>query len=305
VPALFAARSAVAPRSAERGFILVAVLWIMAALATLASIYSTYVGNVGIASHLDDDQLRARVAILSALELTALKLASGSADTQPARGAFTFRIDRSAVGVTFVNESARIDLNAAPKDLLTGLFIALGAKEDDAAGFADRIVNWRKAGTVAGENTEVAAYKSAGYTYAPRQAPLQDPLELRLVRGLPPALVDRALPYVTIFSGRAPIDVRVADPIVLLSLPKSTPDAVKKVMAERLANPEDGAGMIKLLGAASEGASATGASTIRVSVDVRGDDGAVARAEVVILLTDDDEEPYRVLAWRDVSDGPL
>jgi general secretion pathway protein K len=292
-------------RPAERGFILVAVLWIMGALATLASVYSLYVGDVAFASHADDDQLRARVAVVSALELTALKLSSVSPDAEPATGAFAFRIDRSAVRVNFINEAARIDLNAAPKELLAGLFAALGASADDAAGFADRIVAWRKNGAVAGQNAEAAAYKSAGYAYAPRQAPLQDPLELRLVRGLPTALVDRALPFVTIFSGRGLIDVRAADPIVLSALPKSTPEAVRKVMAQRAHNPDDGENMLKSLGAARANAAATGGATIRVDVDTRGDDGAVDRVEAVILLTDGDDEPYHVLSWRDVSDGPL
>jgi general secretion pathway protein K len=277
----------------------------MAALATIASVYSIYVGDVAASSHVDDDRLRARVAVLSALELTALKLSPVAADDRPASGDFAFRIDRSAVRVNFINEAARIDLNAASKELLAGLFAVLGAKPDDAAGFADRIIAWRREGTVAGQNAEADAYKSAGYSYAPRQAPIQDPLELRLVRGLPPALVDRVLPFVTIYSGSGAVDVRAADPIVLSALPKSTPEVVQQVMAQRAGNPDDGESMLKSLGAARAGASAKGGPTTRVGVDVRGDDGAVSRAEAIILLTDDDEEPYHVVYWRDVSDGPL
>jgi general secretion pathway protein K len=232
-------------------------------------------------------------------------LSAFAPDALPARGAFAFRIDRSAVRVTFINEAARIDLNAAPRDLLAGLFAAIGANADDAAGFADRVIAWRKKGNAAGEDPEATAYRAAGYHYAPRQALLQDSLELRLVRGLPAALVDRALPFVTIFSGRAQIDVRVADPIVLSALPKSTPESVQNVMAQRVLSPEVGESMLKLLGAARAGASATGVATIRIGVDVRIDDGAVARVEAIILLTDDDEEPYHVLSWRDASDGPL
>jgi general secretion pathway protein K len=306
---ILAARSTIFPawhgRPAEHGFILVTVLWIIAGLATLASVYSVYVDNIAMASHVEDDQLRAHVAVLSALELAALKLSSAPTETRPASGTFAFRIDRSAVHVNFINEGARIDLNAAPNDVLAGLFVRLGAQPDDAAGFADRIVAWRERATDAEEDTEAAAYKSAGYAYPPRQAPLQDPLELRLVRGIPAALVDRVLPFVTIFSGRAKVDVRVADPIVLSALPKSMPESIQKVMAQRVLSPEDGESMLELLGAAGAGASATGGATIRIGVDVRIDDGAVARVEAVILLADGDEEPYHVLSWRDASDGPL
>ena len=44
-----------APKPGERGFILVAVLWILAALATLASIYAVYVDVSGFAFRVDDD----------------------------------------------------------------------------------------------------------------------------------------------------------------------------------------------------------------------------------------------------------
>ena len=50
------------PRSATRaqdGFVLVAVLWILAALATLASIYSSYTVNTAAASLVADDRVQA------------------------------------------------------------------------------------------------------------------------------------------------------------------------------------------------------------------------------------------------------
>ena len=81
------------------------------------------------------------------------------------------RLDRSAIDVTFTAEGARIDLNAASKETLAGLFAAVGASPDDAAAFADRLVGWRTKADAAGQNDEVALYKSAGYAYSPRQAP--------------------------------------------------------------------------------------------------------------------------------------
>jgi general secretion pathway protein K len=35
---------------------------------------------------------------------------------------------------------------------------------------------------------------------------------------------------------------------------------------------------------------------------VRFDDGTRAGADIVILLADDDQEPYRILSWRDDFD---
>ena len=52
--------------ASEGGFILVVVLWILAALAALASSYSVYVGNAAFATQVNDDRLRIRNGISTA-----------------------------------------------------------------------------------------------------------------------------------------------------------------------------------------------------------------------------------------------
>ena len=61
------------PRS-DDGFILVVVLWILAALAALASTYSIYLGNAAFATQINDDRLRIRNAISTGIELSAYQL---------------------------------------------------------------------------------------------------------------------------------------------------------------------------------------------------------------------------------------
>lgn len=176
----------------ESGFILVVVLWILAALAALASSYSVYVGNAAFATHVTDDRLRIRNAISTAIELTAYQFLAAPEKARPAEGmaegAFTVHLARSTIDVAFISESARIDLNAAPKDMLDGLFVAVGVKPAQAVSFADRIIGWRKKADPAGQNGEVEAYRQAGLDYSPRQAPFQNVLELPLVLGLPISL---------------------------------------------------------------------------------------------------------------------
>src|SRR3954467_4838612 len=128
------------------GFILVAVLWIIAALATLATIFSVYVINSATAFTVHDERLQAEGCARAAIELAVYQLAAtpqaansqpanaqaGNAEpanpqTVPTRGRFLFRIGNARVITDFNSESARIDLNAAPKEPLAGLFAALGA----------------------------------------------------------------------------------------------------------------------------------------------------------------------------------
>ena len=293
------------PVAEEGGFILVAVLWILAALAILASIYSVYADNVVFASHINDDRLNIRAAVSSAIELAAYRMNAAPDDHRPPRGSFALRLAHSTVGVTFLAEGARVDLNLAPKPLLAGLFTTVGASPDDAASFADRVVGWRKANDGAAQNDEAALYKSAGYAYAPRQAPFQSVLELSLVLGLPTNIVARVLPLVTVFSGHGQIDVRVGDYEVLAALPEATPDQIKQVMAQRAQRPQNDDGLLKLLGSAQSNATIATTPAFRVDVEVRLDNGRRARAEVVILVLKDDDQPFRVLSWRDDGEGPL
>ena len=149
--------------SARDGFIIVAVLWILAALAALATIYSIYIKNSALAVSVMDDELQAEALVSASLELTAYQLAvpneaQRGTDTQratnsqrppdaqratepqrPTRGRFGFRLGRANVLVNFTSEAARIDLNAAPKALIAGLFATLGASGDDAGRYADRV----------------------------------------------------------------------------------------------------------------------------------------------------------------------
>jgi general secretion pathway protein K len=155
------------------------------------------------------------------------------------------------------------------------------------------------------QNKEAQAYKEAGYAYAPRQAPFQNVLELPLVLGIPPYIVERVLPLVTVYSGSAQIDVRVASPEVLSALPNVTPEELQKVLAQRAHDPLDGESLLKLLGSARAAANASPNSAARVKMQIRLDNGRVARAEVVILVLQGEDEPYRVLSWRDDSDGSI
>ncbi len=301
----------------ERGFILVAVLWILSALAVLSAVYSLYVSNAAVAAHVTDDGVNAEAAVragveLAAYELTAAPESSGSAQltaapgsSRPAQGGFAFRLGRSRIKVSFIAEGARIDLNAAPKKLLVGLFEAIGAKPDDADTFADRVVGWRKKADGEGQDAEAEIYKSEGYSYAPREAPFQNTLELSLVAGIPKHIIERILPLVTVYSGQAQIDVRVASPEVLAALPGMTPDVLRQVLAQRAKGTNDGESLLNLLGPARSNASVTPSKATRVLINVRLGNGRDVFAEVVIVTLQNDDEPFRVLSWRDDIDGPL
>jgi general secretion pathway protein K len=249
-----------------------------------------------------DRRVRAQALFTAALELTTYRLTTSDKDKRPPTGRFNFRMGRATVLVDFGSEAGRIDLNVAPKPLLASLFVTLGARPADADTYADHVTAWRGAAAQSGGgDTEAEAYRVAGLNYAPRHAPFQDVGELWLVLGLPPALVERALPYLTVFSGVGQVNVLAAPPVVLAALPGITPEQVNGVLAARQSVP-DGQAVLASLEGVRDSATVEMGRSVRVSVGLRFDDGSRANADIVILLTDDGQEPYRILSWRDDFD---
>jgi general secretion pathway protein K len=285
--------------TASDGFIVVAVLWILLALAALVSVFAIYVANTELAVSVNDDSVQAEALVSASLELTAYKLNTTRREDRPTRGAFSFRLGRANIDVDFRSEAARIDLNMAPKELLTGLFMALGASDDAAQQYADRIIGWRTAPSTDTTDKEASLYRAAGLNYGPRGGPFGDAAELTLVLGLPPALVEAAMPYVTVYSGRAEINIRDAAPTVLAAIPGMTPAR----LAAFLGDPGslDSQSVSGQLGGAQNVVTTEGSKAMRVTVRVRFDNGRKVASQAVILIGGS-EKPYRVLSWQDDID---
>jgi general secretion pathway protein K len=288
-----------APRPSPDGFIVVAVLWILAALATLATIYAVYVTNTAAALSVNDDQLKAEALVTAGLELTVHQLTAAS--ELPPRGSFGFRLGGATMAVDFQTESGRVDLNAASKELLAGLFASLGVPRETAENYADRIIAWRAPPTE-GQDKEASDYRMAGLKYPPRGAKFPHVDELSLVLGLPPELVERAIPFLTVYSGQAGINVLAAAPQVLGALPGMSPDRLYAILAQRQTARPDTAIIASLLGSSQSYATTESNRSMRVNIRIRFDNGRQMSSEVVVLLIDDSPEPYQILSWRDAID---
>jgi general secretion pathway protein K len=293
-------------KSGSDGFIIVAVLWILAALATLVSVYAIYVTNSAIAVAASGDAAIADPLVTAGVELAAYQLLGQTDEKRSAIGQFTARVGAAQLTIVFQTEAARIDLNAAPKELLVGLLVGFGASPLDAGDYADRIIAWRTQAPVQNIDTdpENALYRSAGLSYTPRHAPFTHVSELWLVQGIPQVLIERMLPFVTVFNRQAQVDVIDAAPQVIAALPGMTPEIVNAIVAARDAGVLDRKSLPDLLGGAGQGAaSADAGRAFRVGVRVAFDNGRRSAAEAVILLPDDGPVPYRVLSWRNAFDG--
>jgi general secretion pathway protein K len=285
-----------------RGFIVIAVLWILAALSALVLIYLTYVTNTAVVVAASSDRVQADALVTAGVELAAYRLTAVREDARATSGTFDARIGAAKIAVTFRSEAARIDLNAAPKGLLAGLVIGLGVAPDDAAGYADRILAWRAPSEQGDNDPENTFYRASGAGYVPRHAPFPASEELWLVRGIPPVVIERVLPFVTVFSNLASINILDAAPQVLAALPGMTPENLQEVLARRTDPALDPRSLQGLTGN-GEGTTLSGSKAYRVNVAVAFGSGRRTAGEAVILLLDEGDEPYRILSWHNASDG--
>jgi general secretion pathway protein K len=342
--------------SSQRGFVIIAVLWILVALSALATIFSVYLSNSARALGANDIGVERDAVMSASLELTAYQLLLADEKSRPAQGSFRFRLDDADAFVTYTSEAARVDLNQAPKELLDGLFEVLGVEPKAAGDLADRIVGWRtkakpntandaasnatsnSASTAApnpGED-EGALYLAAGLNYAPRGGPFAHVDELSLVLGATPAIVERVLPFVTVYSKSAEVDVLLAPPEVVAALPGMTPEVLNDFLKKRSSLPRDDKAVAAALGPAKDAATLPESKVFRVLTTLRFSNGRRTSSEAVIALGNSgnkgnvggagqnasapegnpkdasskdgnadvkgdakDKEPYSILSWQD------
>lgn len=303
-------------RSGRDGFIIVAVLWILAALATLVTIFSIYVINTATAFTVHDERLQAEGLARAAIELAAYQATVApqpqqgqqvqpTQQSQATRGTFVFRLGNALVNAEFVSETARIDLNSASKELLSGLFAGLGASRAQADYYADRIIGWRSPPPEDNAPGEAANYRTAGMFYGPRAAPFQHAGELALVLGIPEVMVERALPYLTVYSGQPQVNIFNAAPQVLAAVPGMDPQRLQAVLVQRAAAPQNeqtAQALMAMLGPGQAYVSAQGSKTLRVTARIAFNSGQRMTTEAVIFLLDGGTDPYRVLTWHDDMD---
>lgn len=198
--------------------------------------------------------------------------------------------------IAIIDESAKVDLNAAPVLLLKGLFQAAGATDPEA--LADAVVDWRDADDLRGPNgAESQDYLAAARDDGPANAPFESIDDLRRVLGMNETLFRRLEPLVTVHSQQPGVNGTIAPRGVLLALPGTTPEMVdgyleqrRLVLAQGLPAPA--------FGPAQQFPSRTSGAVFTVQVAVELGDNTRFFREAVIRLTGDRKVPAINLAWR-------
>jgi general secretion pathway protein K len=301
-------RAITSPPSRETGIALIAALWLVVLLTVVASGFAYSMRGEALAARNALSLAQARAAADGAIERTAFELSRprNIADVWLPDGvAHAWQDGETRLTVSAVDESARIDINAAPPPLLKGLMQNVGGLDADTAQHVvEAIEDWRDADDLRRPNgAEIEDYKAAGRKYGPANAPFSTVGELQRVLGVTPGVMARIVGALTVYSWQPAINPATASRDVLLALPNMTPEIVDAYIAQRsdaLANKLPVPPLPQAAGFA------VGAAPVwRIHAEATMGDGVTFVRDAVLRPSADPRRPLIALLWQEGVRAPL
>ncbi|GAA0791810.1 general secretion pathway protein GspK [Marinobacterium sediminicola] len=218
-----------------RGVILVTVLWVLVLLSLIAT-------NLSLASRSFSRQTlnveqgtRAGLAADAGISWAMWNLQQPPADGWLADGAVHWLwLDQTRVGVRLQDESGKLDLNAAPAELLDALLLPVIEDSLQRAQLVAAIEDWRDSDDLVRLNgAEVAEYQAVGREAGPANRPFASLQELNLVLGMSNEIYTYLLPHLTLMTRVRTVNPRVASFEVLMALPNASEQVVRDFIEQR------------------------------------------------------------------------
>jgi len=299
-------KMAVTDRS-RSGSALLVVLIMLGVIAVLAAAVARSVSGAALelstarTAEQTDSDLRAGI------ELGAAAIHKLGDDMRSADAAIDLAGRRITVRIT--NERARIDLNRAKIDVLTGLLKSNGLDDNEAASLAANVVEWRGGGaaekpTNSESNQRLGGLPQSTFGAPPGSQPalavkqmpsvrfFAHPVQLLSVPGFSKTLVKQLFPALTVANGDNRINPFIAGPDVLNALPDASSSKVDAFIEARDGNVSRETAT-ELLGVNKDLLSEDRASGWRFQITSTPHAGRVRRSEAIVTV--DGDEPYRVL----------
>ena len=299
----------------RRGIALVIVLWGLVLLAVIAAAFTTETRTeVTLArNHLENAKAKALADAGVHAAMLGLHRREVEKRWRADGTVYSMASGEGEVSIVINDEAGKIDLNAAPDELIQGLLVAVGLEEGEAQALTAAIADFRDGDdeTHLG-GAEDAEYRAAGLAWGPKNKPFEAVEELHQVLGMTRQVYALALPGLTVHSRSKGVDVTVAPAIVLLALPGVDAEAVEAFTEQRQARTgagEPGAGQMAgaelggarvttLPGLGRQYASRSRGRVFTVRAEARVRSGAVFVREAVISMTRNIEKPFNIHAWR-------
>jgi general secretion pathway protein K len=229
---------------------------------------------------------KAELAADSALWTAVHTIVNGGPDAWRTDGTvYAWRFDGAEVRVRVTDELGRIDLNAAPHELLAALFVAAGAEPEEATVLADAVVEFR--------NQRAESHEQDGTQRAP-VIPFTLTDGLAQVAGMPPDLLNRIAGGITVYTGLAQPRQGPASPLVLAAIEGRL---VEEGDTPATLEAQDLGDRPAAIGETEEPAGIA-SGLLRIEAEAMSASGSYFAREAVVALTLGKTQPYRIRLWR-------
>jgi len=288
-------------QAASRGFALPSVMVAIMILSLLAGSLIQLRSSLSYSQKDGDQRVKLDMAMRSAMNIAFLGLTDTRGDKRWRVDGVPTTIESDGVSVTLTiqDESGKVDLNAAPRDVFVRLFQSAGSSPDAAATMADRILDWREANNLAHLNGSTDAdYRASGSKFHPRHGPFQSVAELKMVLGMTPELFDQLQPALTVYSQSQQINRQTAPREALLTLPDVNESSADTIINDRVQGAEDQVdrSLFARPGVMNPLLPLAGRS-FTITAAVKNGSNPITHEEV-IRITDDPKRPFFVLMWK-------
>jgi len=285
----------------QRGIAVIIVLWITIMLTVIASGFAFSMRSEALSARNSLSLAQARSAADGAVDRMAFELSrprrasAWASDGQP----HSWSDGDVRITATAVDESARIDLNAAPDTLLKGLIENVGgADPDTSAKIVDAILDWKDPDDIKRPNgAEEADYRQAGLPQKPANGPFETVDELSRVMYMTPAIYARIADSLTVQSRQPGINAQLASRNVLLALPSATPEQVDAYLDQRAQALAAKLPVPPFVPAQSFAAGAVPVWRIRAIASAP--DGVTFVRDAVVRPSGDGRRPLLILNWQE------
>ncbi len=322
-PILAAAAFAGGLPHGRKGSALLAVLWLSAALATIAFTVANTVRGETERTATGVDSIRCYYLASASIDRALLHIQWGGKYFTPPMPVMRFPYPSGEATVEIIPETARLSINrAVPQDLLATV-LAVGAQPDQVQTITQGIVDWRTAAPGDAFTQFDQHYLSLKPSFRARHASFEEIEELLLVRGMTPDLfygryerdnqgrlfsVAGLKDCLSVYGAVGGFDVNTTAPALMRALGVS-PGAVAGIVARRQAQPVKSMDELAPFNDGSPGFGRLGLTAspicvLRSTARLRMPDGQLSDVRksvsaMVRFLGLEYNPPYHILRWDD------
>lgn len=303
-----------------RGIILIVVLWVVAMMTVIVVALSAYAQkNLSLAS-VETDRLRSELALQAGLDVGEAMIVASKPEERVFFNGTPVTVDVGGgrlVEVTLLDVAGLIDVNRADPELITSLANKLELPLAQSKPWLDEVMKARQArsqakgdepqpqqGTTAqqpkpGDQPEDTGANQTENKKKPTVPAFFSKTQLYRFEGVESAVVDKILPFISLYSSDGKINPMAAPETVIESIPGMGPDEIGILMTARQRRNWKTGDVEQVIGEHDNFLAIGESKIFMIGVKAVSGQGLInnSKLEAVVIGDDAGGLPFQVLSW--------